>query len=132
MADAYSGLAPGSLSARLVIAGAEDSPIDLSSRFAPVADGVFEAELDEPLRSAPEGSTLVVEVADAQGNVSRAERRFSVKLRIGDVSGDGAVSALDLARLLSSWGGVDADCDLNGDGVVNAVDLALLLSDWGG
>ena len=52
-------------------------------------------------------------------------------IRRGDLDGDGAVIANDLAALLGSWGqsGVPADLDL--DGSVGASDLAALLSSWG-
>jgi hypothetical protein len=50
---------------------------------------------------------------------------------VGDINGDGAVSAPDLAALLGQWGG-PGSADLNGSGTVNASDLALLLSHWGG
>ena len=47
-----------------------------------------------------------------------------------DLNGDGAVSAPDLAAMLSAWGGAGAG-DLNGDGSIGAQDLAALLSAWG-
>ena len=48
----------------------------------------------------------------------------------GDLDGDGAVQADDLAALLVAWGqsGVAADLDL--DGIVGAADLAALLAAW--
>jgi len=60
-------------------------------------------------------------------------------LPIGDLDGDGAVTAADLGALLNAWGPVDptapidpsgVDADLDGDGVVGASDLAALLSGW--
>jgi len=48
---------------------------------------------------------------------------------LGDFNGDGAVSALDIAALLSDWGLPGGD--LNGDATTNAPDLATLLSNWG-
>jgi len=47
----------------------------------------------------------------------------------GDLDGDGAVGAPDLAAALSAWGTPDAD--LTGDGDTNAADLAEVLSAWG-
>jgi len=51
-----------------------------------------------------------------------------------DLSGDGVVSAADLALILGFWGtdgsGV-IDADLDDDGVVSASDLALVLGNWG-
>jgi hypothetical protein len=53
----------------------------------------------------------------------------------GDVNGDGHVTSLDLAILLTNWnaqsGASRATGDLNGDGKVTALDLAILLSGWG-
>ena len=50
---------------------------------------------------------------------------------IGDLNGDGAVSATDLAQILSEWGAGNTTADLNADGIVGAPDLALLLHGWG-
>lgn len=47
-----------------------------------------------------------------------------------DLSGDGAISGVDLAILLAGWGGGGA-ADLNGDGATNASDLAIVLAAWG-
>jgi hypothetical protein len=51
-----------------------------------------------------------------------------------DLSGDGVVSAADLALILGFWGtdgsGV-IDADLDDDGIVSASDLALVLGNWG-
>jgi hypothetical protein len=49
----------------------------------------------------------------------------------GDINGDGAVDASDLAILLGAWGSADPASDLNGDGSVDASDLAILLGNWG-
>ncbi len=53
---------------------------------------------------------------------------------LGDLNGDGQVSAQDLAGLLGAWGPVGAfgAADLKRDGVVNAADLSVLLGVWGG
>ena len=48
-----------------------------------------------------------------------------------DVSGDGVVDGLDLARLIIAWGSDDPYIDLDGDGVVNTADLTDLLLHWG-
>ena len=54
---------------------------------------------------------------------------------LGDLNGDGVVSAGDVLILLSNWGPCDncEDCsaDLNGDCVVGAGDLLILLANWG-
>jgi hypothetical protein len=46
-----------------------------------------------------------------------------------DLSGDGAVTAEDLAALLGAWGSPDGD--INGDNQTDANDLAVLLGAWG-
>lgn len=52
----------------------------------------------------------------------------------GDLDGDGAIGAADLALMLGSWGNCGIPClaDLDGDGVVGAEDFAILLGEWGG
>lgn len=54
----------------------------------------------------------------------------------GDVNGDGAVNALDIAALLSAWGPCPpkggCPADLDGNGEVAAPDVATLLSNWTG
>ena len=52
-------------------------------------------------------------------------------IRRGDLDGDGAVIANDLAALLGSWGQSRVPADLDLDGTVGAADLAALLSSWG-
>ncbi|MFM7051369.1 MAG: FG-GAP-like repeat-containing protein, partial [Planctomycetota bacterium] len=52
-------------------------------------------------------------------------------LRRGDLNGDGAVQADDLAALLGAWGQGGTVADLDLDGTVGAADLAALLSNWG-
>ena len=48
----------------------------------------------------------------------------------GDINGDGIVNGVDLAALLSQWGG-PGSADSNGDQIVSGPDLAILLSNWG-
>ncbi|MCA9291199.1 MAG: hypothetical protein KDA25_08720 [Phycisphaerales bacterium] len=63
--------------------------------------------------------------ADASGVADECEA-------IGDLDGDGAVTAADLGILLGAWGRCDGcPADLDGDGVIGAADLAILLSNWG-
>lgn len=50
----------------------------------------------------------------------------------GDLNGDGAVNAEDLANLLGFWGASEPDADLDGSGTVGAADLAALLGNWTG
>ncbi len=53
----------------------------------------------------------------------------------GDMDGDGAVGAMDLIMLISSWGScaecIDCPLDLDGDCSVGAADLLTLLANWG-
>ena len=54
-----------------------------------------------------------------------------------DITGDGAVGALDFVLLSGAWmsrggdGSWDARCDLNGNGIVDAADFSLFSRDWG-
>lgn len=50
--------------------------------------------------------------------------------RLGDLDGNNAVDASDLAVLLGNWGG-SGDGDLNYDGTVGPKDLGILLGNWG-
>lgn len=54
----------------------------------------------------------------------------------GEITGDGAVNAVDLAVLINSWGPCAPDdpcpADLNDDGIVNGIDLAIILTNWTG
>jgi hypothetical protein len=51
---------------------------------------------------------------------------------LGDLNGDGIVTASDFALLLTAWGATGPNpADLNDDGVVNAADATLLLDNWG-
>ena len=47
----------------------------------------------------------------------------------GDLNGDGAVNAGDLAILLNGWGSAGAT-DLDGSGTTDAADLAIVLNNW--
>ncbi len=47
-----------------------------------------------------------------------------------DLNGDGIVSAVDLAFVLSGWGSA-ATGDIDASGTIDAVDLAYLLANWG-
>jgi hypothetical protein len=49
----------------------------------------------------------------------------------GDLNGDGSVNGIDLADLLSQWGG-SGSADVDADGTVGGSDLAVLLSGWTG
>jgi hypothetical protein len=68
---------------------------------------------------------FTLDVADVAAFWARAS------VRRGDLDGDGAVGAADLATLLSAWGSAGTAADLDLDGSVGAADLAVLLSAWG-
>ena len=79
---------------------------------------------------APRGYYMLF-IVDADGVPSVAQ---IVRLDhcLGDLDGDGAVGAFDLAVLLGAWGAGDGDpADLNDDGEVGPADLAILLGAWG-
>jgi len=50
--------------------------------------------------------------------------------QFGDINGDNAVNATDLAELLEAWRSRAVRADLNGDLLVDSRDLALLLGSW--
>jgi choice-of-anchor B domain-containing protein len=50
--------------------------------------------------------------------------------RPSDIDGSGTVDGLDLALLLTGWGG-GGQSDVNGDGVTDGADLLHVLGDWG-
>jgi hypothetical protein len=49
---------------------------------------------------------------------------------VGDVDGDGAVTAFDLSQLLGAWGAINPPMDLDHSGQVDAGDMSLLLANW--
>jgi hypothetical protein len=75
VADAGTGIEPGSLSVRADVAiDGWPAGSELSARFDEVAQGVYEWELAQPL---PAGEAhLVAEVSDRQGNRTRVVRAF--------------------------------------------------------
>jgi len=76
------------------------------------------------------GSARVWWIDDRDGDGSPSDCAGATVLP-GDLDGDGVVGAVDLAMLLSQWGGIGSG-DLDGDGHVGAGDLALLLAAWSG
>ena len=56
---------------------------------------------------------------------------ITVHVRHPDIDRSGAVAIIDLALVLTLWGGDDADVDLNNDGLVGILDLAAVLTNWG-
>ena len=48
-----------------------------------------------------------------------------------DLSGDGVITALDIAILLTMWGTTNPQLNLAGPDMIDAVDMATLISAWG-
>ncbi len=86
----------------------------------------------------PTGSTanLLISGTFAEGN-GTSVLNISVNAAgipsyvLGDMNGDGHVTGLDLAYLLSAWGTADPTADINHDGIVGGADMAAMLSNWG-
>jgi hypothetical protein len=79
VADANSGIAPGSLSIRAdVPLGGRAAGAELADLASPAGDGILAIALSPPL-PAGTSATLLVEVRDVQGNVTRVARRFRVE-----------------------------------------------------
>ena len=73
----------------------------------------------------PDFGTLILNLGDNTVQTSCCD---------ADVTGNGSVDAIDLAALISSWGGNGSgefDADVTNDGVVNGLDLAVILDGWG-
>lgn len=94
----------------------------------------FTAPSDHPALGFPLEIHLAL-VLGPQANFDNV-RLFQGSDSPGDISGDGAVNANDLALLLGAWGtcGECAECpaDIDGDCEVSAADLATLLGAWTG
>lgn len=89
----------------------------------PSSDGIAEVRVrviarDDRFQTASDGDSTAFSITAGAGGC------------LGDLDGDGAVGAPDLARILSNWGGA-GEGDLDDDGVVGAADLAVLLGSWG-
>ena len=56
-----------------------------------------------------------------------------IRLRPGDLTGDGCVDQGDLGILLADWGCTGGDCagDIDGNGDTDQADLGILLANWG-
>ena len=84
--------------------------------------------LDCNLNGALDACDIAKGAQDKDGD----NRIDACEIALGDFDLDGAITAADLAELLSLWGFVNQPYgDLNGDGVISAADLAMLLDRWG-
>jgi hypothetical protein len=78
MADAYTGIAPGTLSIKAdVPINGRPAGAELADLMQPAGDGIVALALSPPLATAL-NAHLFVEVQDRQGNVTRVTRTFSV------------------------------------------------------
>jgi hypothetical protein len=93
------------------------------------------ATVDLPAGASELVATVVDETPLVRDEAAReafmTERRvWSLAGTPGDLSGDGAVDAADVAILIAAWGTDDAD--LSGDGLTDAADLAIIIAAWTG
>jgi hypothetical protein len=78
VADAYTGVQPGSLSITATISIAGRAPgTQLADLAQPTGDGIYTITLPAPLTSVP-SARLYVQVRDGQGNVTRVVQSFSI------------------------------------------------------
>jgi dienelactone hydrolase len=97
----------------------------------------IEMEIEVP----HEGPGLVEIVISARSDLDGATRGYAtvsaVRIKLGDLDGDGHVTINDFLLLLAAWGPCPAPCppscveDLDGDCAVGVQDFLLLLAEWG-
>lgn len=104
----------------------------------PDCDGNGACDADELASGAAAdcNGNVVIDACDIasgfESDVDRDGIPDSCQGPIGDLNGDGLVTASDFALLLTAWGMDGANpADLDGDGVVGAGDIAILLDNWG-
>lgn len=108
------------------------APLDLYARIVLNTGPVFVGEFDLAIGSNP----LTVEIVGSNPSMTPGRYGYGVDYFLiepvcpTDLNGDNIVNGVDLAWLLSTWGGNDV-ADFNGDGVINGADLAALLAMWG-
>ncbi|MSR44780.1 MAG: hypothetical protein EXS15_05405 [Phycisphaerales bacterium] len=73
---------------------------------------------------------LSVDGVPGSGSLTVTSNAPPCPLCAGDVNDDNVVNGIDLATVLSGWGGAGSG-DVNGDGIVDGVDLTTILSGWG-
>ncbi len=67
---------------------------------------------------------------DMDGNGSFESKKYFHRL-LGDVNGDGVVSAADKSQVLAAQGTTSVEADVNGDGFVNVADTTLVTRAFG-
>ncbi|MCA9289870.1 MAG: hypothetical protein KDA25_02010 [Phycisphaerales bacterium] len=126
---------PGDASVRVyrIDAGGGLDPAVVAASDTTMTGGVRASATEAALvttwvRGPVNGATVVAQSVNPDGTLGGVPDVF------GDLTGDGAVNAADLAVLLASWGRCAAPCvaDLNGDGAVGPNDLGALLGAWTG
>lgn len=136
VADAYSGIAPGSISVASSIALAgRPAGAELADLLQPLGDGRYDLPLSPPLTLIGD-ATLHVAVRDVQGNITRVAQRFSVTpfLRRGDTNCDSLINFHDIdpfllalfepAAYAANFPACDlSSADLNRDGRVTFFDI---------
>jgi hypothetical protein len=108
-----------------------------NTQTQPITNGTF---TDQPLALPtviPAGGTANLLISGAVTSVTVATTINSTtngagtrRPVTGDLNGDYAVNASDMAILLGNWAGTGVG-DLNGDGSVGPNDLSILLNNWG-
>jgi Hydrazine synthase alpha subunit middle domain/Dockerin type I domain len=129
--DAYSGIAPGTLSvvANFPVNGTP-AGTELGGSFAQSDPSVWELRLGTPLTSLNNGH-VVARVKDTAGNVTTLDRWFTIGSTSAsrcDLNGDSVVNILDLQVLVNiALGTATGSGDLNRDGRVDLLDLEALI-----
>ena len=82
-----------------------------------------------PLEISGDGRTVVGQSKNASNVVNGFVLRFDSPTIPGDLNDDGVVDGLDLATLMSNWGGSGAG-DIDQSGAVDGSDLTTLLGAW--
>ncbi len=76
----------------------------------------------------PENALAELVIGDANNRVLVLRTPLACA---ADLSGDGVVTALDIAILLTKWGTTTEQYNLAGSDLIDAIDMATLLSAWG-
>ncbi len=129
VADAYTGIASGSLSVKAGIALAgRAAGAELADLFTQRDHGIYAMTLSEPLLSS-EPARIDFEIADLQGNIARVATTFRViagAAACGDANANGQVTAVDALIVLRASVGLGSCqscvCDIDGSGATVATD----------